>query len=112
MITNTDITYYHKILDNNKLPVWEKHIFKGVWLFGTKTSIQNNGNTETKIVNVRIPMDKVEDVTIFSIGDIVANGIQPDIETQSELKNVEFYNITSININKFGSNPHIHLGGN
>ena len=34
-----------------------------------------------------------------------------DIKTQQDLKEYEIYNITSINDNKFGTNPHIHIGG-
>lgn len=112
MITNTAITYYHKTFDENKLPVWNKTVFEKVWLFGTKQSTQNEGYTQTKVANVRIPMEYVQDVTIFSIGDIVAKGIQSNIQKQSDLQGKEFYNITSVSINDFGNNPHIHLGGN
>ena len=57
---------------------------------------------------------RVERTTIketFSIGDIIAIGEQPEIEKQKDLKDVEYYNVTSINVNDFGNNPHIHLGG-
>lgn len=47
----------------------------------------------------------------FKIGDIIAVGIQKEITKQSDLNEEEYYNITSININDFGHNPHVHLGG-
>lgn len=47
----------------------------------------------------------------FKIGDLIAIGEQSEIEKQSDLNQSEYYNITSININDFGNNPHIHLGG-
>lgn len=33
MITNNDITYYHKTLDENKLPKWNKYVLEDVWAF-------------------------------------------------------------------------------
>lgn len=111
MITNGSITYYHKTLDNNKLPVWNRYVFEKAWHFSEKGSSINIGYENANDVNVRIPMEYVNDTSIFSIGDIVAIGIHDNISKQSDLKGIEFYNVTSININDFGNNPHIHLGG-
>ena len=112
MITNNKITYYHKVLNTTtKLEGWEKHIFDDVWVFSRKGSSTNKGYENANIVDIRIPMEYVEDETIFNIGDIVAIGIQGDIERQSDLNGKEFYSVTSINVNDFGSNSHIHLGG-
>ena len=111
MITNKAITYYHKILDNNKLEQWTKTVFEDVWVFGGKGSSINKGYDNANDVNVRIPMELVKNTDLFKIGDIVAVGIQGNITKQSDLKGIEFYNITSININNFGNNPHVHLGG-
>lgn len=111
MITNNSITYYHKELNNNKIYTWGKTIFESVWVFGGKGSSINKGYENANDVNVRIPMDIVEDTSIFKVGDIIAIGIQGNIEKQSDLNGKEFYNVTSVNINNFGNNPHIHLGG-
>lgn len=111
MITNKIITYYHKTLDENKLEKWNKYVFDKVWLFGGKGSSINAGYENANDVNVRIPMEYVEDKTIFTIGDIIAVGEQVDITKQSELNGKEFYNVTSITINEYGNNPHVHLGG-
>ena len=111
MITNGSITYYHKALDENKLPVWNRYVFKSVWHFGGKGSSINKGYENANDVNIRIPMELVKNTDLFKIGDIVAVGIQGNITKQSDLKGIEFYNITSININDFGNNPHVHLGG-
>ena len=111
MITNHDITYYHKSLNENKLEIWTRYIFKDVWTFGGKGSGTNKGYENANDIDVRIPMDKINDKNIFSRGDIVLVGINGDITKQSDLNGKEFYNITSININDFGNNPHIHLGG-
>ena len=111
MITNKAITYYHKTLDNNKLEQWTKTVFDNVWVFGGKGSSINKGYDNANDVNVRIPMELVKNTDLFKIGDIVAIGIKGNITKQSDLKGIEFYNITSININDFGNNPHVHLGG-
>ena len=48
----------------------------------------------------------------IAIGDIIVQGtITTDIDTQQDLSSYDIYNITSINNNNFGNNPHIHLGG-
>ena len=111
MITNGSITYYHKTLNNNKLPIWNKYVFESVWHFGGKGSSINKGYENANDVDIRIPMEYVSDTSIFQIGDIIAIGEQGNITKQSDLNGKEYYNVTSININNFGNNPHIHLGG-
>ena len=111
MITNNSITYYKKYLDENKLTKWQRFYFSGVWLFGGKGSSINRGYENANDVDVRIPIEYVENTSIFKIGDIIAVGKQPTIERQSELDGKEFYNVTSVKVNSFGNDPHIHLGG-
>lgn len=109
MITNKAITYYHKTYDENKLEKWTRYVFEKVWAFGGKGSGIYAGYENANDVNVRIPIEEVTDRSIFTIGDIIAIGVQAEIEKQSDLKGVEFYNVTSININDFGNNQHVHL---
>ena len=112
MITNKTITYYHKVLNNTThLEEWSKVVFDDVWVFGGKGTSINKGYENANDVNVRIPMEIVQDTSVFKIGDIIAIGQQEAITKQSDLNGKEFYNVTSININDFGNNPHIHLGG-
>ena len=111
MITNATITYYHKKINENKLTVYDRYVFKEVWLFGGKGSSINRGYENANDVDVRVPMEFVKNKSIFEIGDIIAVGEQSEIEKQSDLEGKKFYNVTSININDFGNNPHIHLGG-
>lgn len=111
MITNNKITYYHKSLDENKLETWTKHIFEKVWAFGGKGSYRNKGYENANDVDVRIPIEYVNNTSIFQLGDIIAIGEHANITKQSDLNGAEFYNVTSINVNNFGNNPHIHLGG-
>ena len=134
MLTNVSITYYHKTLDNNKLPVWNRYVFEDVWHFGGKGSSINKGYENANDIDVRIPIvkgmtvKKINDMTVLElnkmlvkniqgtninlkVGDIIAIGIQPEISRQSDLNDIEYYNVTSITINEYGNNPHVHLGG-
>lgn len=111
MITNKTITYYSKGQNEQKLEKWTKTIFSSAWVFGGKGSSINKGYENANDVDVRIPMMFVKDTSIFKVGDIIAIGKQSDITKQSDLNGIEFYNVTSVNINDFGSQPHIHLGG-
>lgn len=112
MLVNKEITYYHKVLnETTRLEEWERHIFRNAWVFAGKGSTQSKGYDNANELNVRIPMQYIKDVELFNIGDIVALGEQGEIIKQSDLEGIEFYNVTKINVNDFGNNPHIHLGG-
>lgn len=115
MITNASLTHYHKTIDNEtRLEKWIRYNYENVWFFGGKGSGINKGYENANDCNIRIWYEKNDNLNIasFSIGDIVIKGtIDTDITTQQDLKKYEVYNITSINDNNFGVNPHIHLGG-
>ena len=83
--------------------------FEKAWHFGGKGSSINRGYENANDISVRIPMEFVTDTELFTIGDIISIGTTPPITKQSDLD--EFYNVTSITINEYGNNPHVHLGG-
>ena len=116
MITNSKITVYHK----NGLDIathfekWVRFNYDEAWFFGGKGAGINKGYDNANDVQIRIPYGQNDELNIsnFSIGDIVVQGaLDTDIETQDDLSNYLVYNITSINNNNFGNNPHIHIGG-
>lgn len=112
MITNKVITYYHKTFNKEtKLYEWQRYTFTNTWVFGGKGNHLNRGYENANDVDVRIEMKYIDNKSIFKIGDIIVVGYFGDIEKQSDVEATEFYNVTSININDFGSQPHIHLGG-
>ena len=114
MITNASLTHYHKTLDEiTRLEKWIRYNYENVWWFGGKGSSINKGYENANDVDVRIPYDKNDiDISNLAIGDIIIKGtLDTDITTQRDLNSYEVYNITSINNNNFGINPHIHLGG-
>ena len=114
MIINASLTHYHKTLDETtRLEKWIRYNYENVWWFGGKGSSINKGYENANDVDVRIPYDKNNiDISNLAIGDIMIKGtLDTDITTQQDLNSYEVYNITSINDNNFGINPHIHLGG-
>ena len=115
MKTNASLTHYHKTIDDDiRLEKWVRYNYDNVWFFGGKGSGINKGYENANDCDIRIWYEKNDNLNIanFSIGDIVIKGtIETDITTQQDLNNYEVYNITSINDNNFGINPHIHLGG-
>ena len=115
MITNSKLTIYHYDgLDTaTHFEKWKRFNYSNVWFFGGKGAGINKGYNDANDVEIRIPYGQNADLDFgnFSIGDIVIQGtLTTEIATQEDL-NVDFYNITSLNNNNFGNNPHIHIGG-
>ena len=114
MITNASLTIYHKEYDETtRLEKWIRFNYKNVWFFGGKGASINKGYDNANDVDIRIPYNQNQiDISNIQIGDILVKGdIATDITTQQDLSEFEYYNITSINDNNFGNNPHIHIGG-
>lgn len=112
MITNSSLTIYHKSIENH-LEKWTRYNYDKVWFFGGKGASINKGYDNANDVEIRIPYNQNEiDVSHIAIGDIIVQGtLNFDITSQQVLNGYQIYNITSINNNNFGLNPHIHLGG-
>ena len=114
MITNSSLTLYHQGHDQEqRKTTWTRYNYDNVWWFGGKGAGINKGYDDANDVDVRIPYDKnTIDISNIAIGDILVNGtLTTDITAQQDLSSYDVYNITSINNNNFGNNPHIHLGG-
>ena len=116
MITNSSLTIYH----NSGLDVathfekWTRYNYDKVWFFGGKGAGINKGYENANDVEIRLSYGQNDnlDISNFAVGDIIVQGtLDTDIETQQDLNNYMIYNITSINNNNFGNNPHIHIGG-
>ena len=112
MITNTSVTIYHKSIKNH-LEEWTRYNYDKAWFFGGNGASINKGYDNANDVDVRLPYYLSNlDINNFAIGDIIVKGtLNFDITSQQVLKGYQTYNITSINNNNFGNNPHIHLGG-
>lgn len=115
MICNSSLTVYHKGFNqSSRLETWTRYNYNNVWFFGGKGAGINKGYDNANDVQIRLPYDLNTnlDINNFKIGDVLVKGtLDIDINTQQDLTNYMVYNITSINDNNFGNNPHIHLGG-
>lgn len=115
MITNSGLTVYCKGYDYTKRKdTWTRFNYDKIWWFGGKGTSTNAGYENANDVQVRIAYEYYNNLNIsnFKIGDIMVQGnLEIDIETQQDLKQYNVYNITAINNNNFGANPHIHLSG-
>lgn len=115
MLVNSSVTIYQKGFDNNnKTEKWKRFNYDKVWYFGGRGAGINKGYDNANDVEIRIfyKLNDNLDIKNFNIGDIIVKGtLTQDIKKQQDLKGYEVYNITSINDNTFGTNPHIHIGG-
>ena len=114
MITNNELTLYHKGLNEiSRLETWTRFNYDKIWWFGGKGASTNKGYENANDVQIRIPYKQNDvDISNIAIGDILVKGrVELDINKQQDLQGYELYNITSINNNTFGSEPHIHLSG-
>lgn len=114
MIVNSSLTVYHKGFDKDMLETWTRFNYSNVWVHGGHGAGISKGYENANDVEIRIPYGQNTglDIRNFSIGDIVVpSTLSTDITKQQDLKNVDFYNITSITDNTFGNSKHIHLGG-
>lgn len=116
MITNSSLTIYHQdgLDETTHFEKWKRFNYDNIWFFGGQGAGINKGYDNANDVQIRIPYGQNANLSIgnFSIGDIVVQGtLEINITTQQDLKDYLVYNITSVNDNNFGSNPHIHLGG-
>lgn len=115
MIKNQGFTIYHKGFDKvNRVETWARFNYPNAWFFGGKGSRLNKGFDDANDVKARVSYLDCDNLDIknFAIGDIIVKGtIELNITRQQDLKDYVVYNITSINNNDFGLNPHIHLEG-
>ena len=114
MITNSSLTIYHKTFDEEaRIEKWTRYNYDKVWFFGGKGAGINKGYDNANNVDVRIPYDmNTINIENIKIGDILVKGtLTQEITTQQDLSNYDVFNITSINDNTFGNNPHIRIGG-
>ena len=114
MITNSSLTIYHKVINKTtRLEEWIRYNYPHVWWNGGRGARVNKGYDNANDIDVRIPYNENKiDIKNVKIGDILVKGsLKINITTQKDLSNYEIYNVTSINDNNFGNNPHVHLGG-
>ena len=112
MITNAEITVYHREKTSKHEAKWTRYNYNNVWWFESKNANVNKGYDNADTLKVRLPYNQNINIDNFKIGDILIKGkITIDIESQQDLKEYDIYNITTLDNNNFGNNPHIYIGG-
>lgn len=113
MLTNSKLTVYHKTEEDHDYK-WVRHNYEQVWFFGGKGSSTNKGYETANDCQVRVPYDLNSnlDISDFKIGDIlVPQELDIDIDSETDLQEYDYFNITAITNNQHGPNKHIHLSG-
>ena len=115
MLVNGGLTIYHKgVNETTKMETWTRYNYKSTWFHGGRGAGLRKGYQDANDVEIRIWYDLNDNLDFknFAIGDIIVQGLlDKDITKQTELKDYQIYNITSMNDNTFGINQHVHIGG-
>lgn len=110
MLTNTDITIYHREYDPKlRMDQWKRiYVPKAWWHKDEKSSVTTDGLKQADVITIRIPDTTIEVVK----DDYIAKGnCLVKMQTIKDLSGIEFAKITSVNRNLFGGNPHIKVVG-
>lgn len=129
MITNADMTIYNKKINpSTGKTEYHRTVICGVhWYTKQKTDVGENGLVSADEYKIRIPLESLtryvlpeeykaaEDVTDMwtaENGDLFVKGVcDKDIEKLSDLQGLNHGQVLSYSDNRFGSLPHIRIGG-
>lgn len=133
MIANADITLYNRKYDKvTRLDVWQRTVFKDVWLYcDRKITIGDKGVNGADVYKIRIPASPERESTYLpedefaqiadasncwtlQDGDLVVKGVcDIEIDKPADLTNSrkQYCKITSWSDNRFGNLPHWRIGG-
>ena len=110
MITNTDLTIYHREYDPKmRVDVWTRFYVSEAWWFtAEKATLTTDGLMQADITTIRIP-----DISKVVVKDdyIVKGACSVEMQTVKDLKETDYVKVTSANYNRFGNNPHIKVAG-
>lgn len=110
MITNTDLTIYHREYDPElRRDTWKRvYIQSGWWYKAEKASVTTDGLKQADITTIRIP-----DISVVVVKDdyIVKGVCSVEMRTVKDLNGTDHVKVTSANYNRFGNNPHIKVVG-
>lgn len=110
MLTNTDITIFHRVYDQKtRLDSWKIIYVPEAWWFKKEQStITADGRKNADVYTIRIPNTNIA----LEKDDYIVKGIcRVKMQTVKDLEGLERARITSVNYNTFGGNPHIKVVG-
>lgn len=110
MLTNTDITIYHREYNPEfRLDQWKRiYVPKAWWHKDEKSSVTTGGLKQADVITIRIPDTMIK---VAKDDYIVKGNCSVKMQTIKELSGREFAKVTSVNRNLFGGNPHIKVVG-
>ena len=127
MITNADITLYHACMNpETRKKEYRRTVIRNVhWYTNQKTAVGDGGLRSSDEYKIRIPLESCEGYLppeeylkspdgywTVENGDLFVKGIcQADIDKPSELSKYHPGQVLSWSDNRFGSLPHIRIGG-
>lgn len=110
MLTNTDATLYSRKYDpSTRLDAWERIYLPAVWWHkAEQSSVTTDGLKKADAYTIRIPGTDVE---VKKDDYIVLGDCLVKMQTVKDLEGLEHCKVTAANYNRFGSTPHIKVGG-
>lgn len=108
MMSNSDCTIYSRIRSDDG-DTWKRAYVPEVWWHEeTKSSITTDGLKSGDVLTVRIPDISVQ----IGKDDIILKGnCKSEIKSVKDLAGYEYYKVSGVKYNSFGSNPHIKVVG-
>lgn len=106
MLTNADMTLYHKTLDPaTRRDVWTRTQYQGVnWYAQTASSVLADGLKQADTLTVQIPETAAPDGFPGALGDIVVKGlIDDEITGPGQLKHHGYFTVTAVRDCRYGS---------
>lgn len=110
MISNTDITVYHREYDpKSRLDIWVRRYIPEVWWYKVeKSTVTTDGLKQADVITIRIPDTSV----VIEKDDYIVKGeCFVKMQTVKNLNGTDYAKVTSANYNQFGNNPHIKVVG-
>lgn len=110
MITNTDLTIYHREYDPKKrVDAWTRFYVSEAWWFSVeKSTLSTDGLIQADVTTIRIP----DTLVVVKKDDYVVKGAcSIEMQTVKDLNGTDYVKVTSANYNRFGNNPHIKVVG-
>ena len=110
MLTNTDATLYSRKYDpSTRLDAWVRIYLPAVWWHkAEQSSVTTDGLKKADAYTIRIPGTDVE---VKKDDYMVRGDCLVEIQTVKDLAGLECCKVTAANYNRFGSTPHIKVGG-
>lgn len=108
MLTNTDMTIYHRVHENGA-DTWQRQYVEEAWYHKSSAStVGENGLLMADKHTARIP-----DLTYTVAKDdyIVAGKGPQNIQTVRDLEGLKYFRVLGANYNDYGFNPHIKVVG-